>query len=583
MPQNSVTAKIEITGDLRVGVSPQPPNKFKLVITNNGDEVPQPDTGQLNFYLAGTLGSLESALFLNQDDARNCTRVVPSGWSADWDFPDDNTFRLQIYTFNDPILTQNQQVTIEFLQVISRTPPGKASLDFGSDLEALQPLVPIGKTAAKPGIIAFYSDPPTGVQNLPGANVTLKWSTFDLADRKLEEVGGDELSPDFSEDEGSYRYPDLSADTTFMLSGLGAGPPRVEQKLTLRVLKSGWYDRKNVLVEGDPGYPHPEDQSEADALKKKDKGFELEPLELLSANDQQLYGVFRYWFQQAEIAFLFQTQNLFGRWKLVKCSVPDQDDMIPEGFATSPAIYFDDSIWLIGGSQIDPDNTSNNVWRLNIKSTSPTWQNLGPADWLPRMGHAVVLFRNEIWLMGGRDSSGNALNDVWTCGASGSWQCKTKSAEWSPRCLFRPAVLNDEIWLYGGMKEPFASQSFLYSDLYRYSPAAGKWRKEERVPINNRNPLASCLVVFRNTLRLFGKFRSINPTDRSELVEPLAFSLSSPSTGAWESLPVEGLQAWGGVNTFNVQVLNFKNQMLVAKALAYDQPNVVMKVYVPSS
>ncbi len=583
MSDNSqVTAKIDITGDLRVGVSPQPPNKFKLVITNKGDAVPQPDAGQLTFYFTGTLGSSEAALFLNQDDARNCTKVVLSDWSADWSFPDENTFHLEIYTFNDPILTKNQQVTIEFSQVVSKTAPGKASLGFGSDLGALQDL-DIGKTAAKPGIIAFYSDPPAGVRNLPGADVTLKWRTFDLTDRKLEEVGGDELSPDFTGDEGSYRYPDLSADTTFMLSGFGAGPPRVEQKLTLRVLKSGWYDRKNILVEGDPGYPHPADQSEADALKKKDKGFELEPLELLNANDQQLYGVFRYWFQEKEIAFLFQTQNLFGRWKLVRCSVPDQDGMIPEGFATSPAIYFDDNIWLIGGSQIDPDKTSNIVWRLNFKSTPPTWQNLGPAGWPPRMGHAVVLFRNEIWLMGGRDSSGNALNDVWTCGASGSWQCKTKSAEWSPRCLFRPAVLNGEIWLYGGMKEPFTSQSLLYGDLYRYSSAAGKWKKEDRVPVNNRNPLASCLVVFRNTLRLFGKFRSINPSDRSELVEPLAFSLSNPSTGTWEGLPVEGLKDWGGVNTFNVQVLNFKDQMLVAKAVAYDQPNVVMKVFVPSS
>jgi hypothetical protein len=255
--------------------------------------------------------------------------------------------------------------------------------------------------------------------------------------------------------------------------------------------------------------------------------------------------------------------------------------MIPEGFASSPAIYFDDHIWLIGGSQIDPDNTSNVVWRLNPGSDPLTWQNLGPSAWQPRMGHAVLPFKNEIWLMGGRDSSGNALNDVWTCGASGSpWQCKTKAADWSPRCLFRPAVLRDEIWLYGGMKEPFSSQ--LYGDLYRYS--SGKWKKEEKVGIlKDRSPLASCLVVFRNILRLFGKFRSINPGDRSELVEPLAFSLSNPGTGAWESFEVEGLKGWGGVNTFNVQVLDFKDQMLVAKALAYDHPNVEMKIYVPSS
>lgn len=571
-----VTAKIDITGDLRVGASPQPPNRFKLVITNNGDAV----SGQLTFYFTGTLGSSETALFLNQDDARYCTKTVPNDWNADWSFPDENTFRVEIYTFNDPVLAPSQQVTIEFSQVVSKTAPGKASLGFGSDLAALQDLS-INKTAAKAGIIAFYSDPPAGVQNLPGANVTLKWRTFDLIDRKLEEVGGDELPADFTEDEGLYRYPDLSADTTFMLSGVGAGPPRVEQKLTLRVLKSGWYDRKNVLVEGDPGYPRPTTKSEASALKSEYKTLELEPLELLNANDQQLYGVFRYWFQKTEVALLFQTQNLFGRWKLVRCSVPDQDGMIPEGFAASPAIYFDDRIWLIGGSQIDPDNTSNIVWRLNLASDPPGWENLGAATWQARMGHGLTVLKNRIWLMGGRNKSGNALNDVWSCDKDGKWNCETKAAAWTPRCLFRPAVLNEEIWLYGGMKEPFAGQSLLYNELYRYS--SGVWKKEDRVPVNDRNPLASCLVVFRNTLRLFGKFRFINPIDRSELVDPLAFSLSNPSTGAWESLPVEGLKDWGGVNTFNVQVLSFKDQMLVAKALAYDRPNVVMKVFVPSS
>jgi hypothetical protein len=49
----------------------------------------------------------------------------------------------------------------------------------------------------------------------------------------------------------------------------------------------------------------------------------------------------------------------------------------------------------------------------------------GQADWTERMGHAVLVFQNQIWVMGGRDSAGNALNDIWKRDAS--------SPKWTPR------------------------------------------------------------------------------------------------------------------------------------------------------
>jgi len=93
-------------------------------------------------------------------------------------------------------------------------------------------------------------------------------------------------------------------------------------------------------------------------------------------------------------------------------------------------------------------------------------------------------------------------------------------------------------------------------------------------------PISSCLQVFHRKLCLFGRFRTI-AADQSEAIEPLAFSLSTPSTGTWDTFPSDGLKDWGADTTFSYQLVNFRNKMLIARALAYQLPNPVLKIYVP--
>lgn len=584
-----LTAKIDIAGKLAVGPNPPASNKFKLVITNQGPTIPRPQDGtRLILYLTGTLGSREADLFLNDADARLSRTTVSKGWRADWKFSgkSKNTFAVQIYTFNDPIMKEGALLSIEFSKITSKTGPGQVQLGFGTDLtQPLQPLV-IDKVASEPGIIAFYSDPPAGTQNLPGQNVTLKWRTFQLGNRKLEQVDvTDPLPTNFDEDEGSYTATDISADTSFTLSGYG--PPPDDQTIAVKVLKSGWYDRKHTILQGDPGYPQPADEDQATALEGfRKNGLPLEPTEIVNADNVRLYAVFRYTFQQQENALLFETDHAFARWNLVDSSVPGQQGSIPEGFSTSPGVYFDDHLWLIGGSQIDPDRTSNVVWRLD--PGKGIWENLGPSGWSERMGHAVLVFQNKIWVMGGRDSSGNALNDVWMRDASSpKWtRVIAKGKTWAPRCLFRPTVFRDQIWLYGGVKEPLSNE--LYNDLYVYpsNKPPDDWEQLKITDViseGTNGPVASCLQVVRDRVCLFGKFRSIQTTDASEIADPMAFSLVDREQGLWEPLPSDELKGWGGSNTFSYQVLNFQDKFLIAKALVYGRPNRVLKIYVPPS
>jgi hypothetical protein len=570
-----------ITGEVAVGENPQPANQLTLSIENQGGAIVSQSRVPPNLYLKGQLGQGEAALFSKKEDARDyCTIVKPDGWEYEWAFPSDEGFSLKLYTYNDTLFDKGVSITIKLGKVISKTAPGRAALSFASDLSQGAQSLNVAKSAKIPDVIFFTSDPEVGMKNLPNSDVTLKWRTYQLGKRELTRIGAKPQVVDFTSDDGSTTINCGSADTTFRLKGYPLdGSQPIERDLLVQVLRPGWYDQQNTMYEGDPGYPSPANREAFQALKLAGKRIDLEPTLLLNANDQSLFGVFRHFFQGEERALLFKTTNPFGSWSLVPLSVADQQGAIPEGFATSPGVYFNDNLWLIGGSQIDPDIVSNQVWCLDPKMG--TWQRWGAADWSPRMGHAVLEFQNKIWVMGGRDEAGNVQSDVWCLDVTTKKWTPLGNAPWAPRCLFSPAVFQDQIWLYGGALEPFSSS--LYDDVYIYKSG---WAKRELTGIiagsASRKPIASCLQVFNNRLCLFGKFRTISAIDKSETVEPLAFSLSTPSTSTWDSFPSDGLKDWGGDTTFSYHLLNFKNKMLIATALSYEKSNSVIKVYVPA-
>jgi hypothetical protein len=585
MTQLQLHVNLEITGTFRVGANPQPDNKFRLVIANAGEPVQK--TGELmHFYLRGFLGSGAEALFLSESDARQCVKAVPGDWRAEWDFAgreaEKKIFKLKIYSYKKTLFQKEETIAFEFSRIESKTAPGDARLTFEGDVGAFKQDLFIPKTADKPGIVSFFSEPPEGVPNFPGETITLKWHTHGLSDRELIQVGrADPLAFIFDRDAGSKIVTVSDSDTFFRLQGFD-GSRQVARELQVSVLDWGWHDLRNTVWEGDPGYPTPETETESNRLREKE-AFDLEPTLLLNANEICLYGIFRLKFGRKEKAFLFQTANPFAGWNFVTSAVPGQKGDVPQGFSSSPGVYLDDKLWLLGGSQIDSEITSNAVWCFDPQSGA--WENWESAAWPPRMGHAILVFQNQIWVLGGRDAAGNALNDVWSLDVESRQWKPHGQGEWSARCLCHPAVFKNQIWLFGGAKKPFAQQAYLYDDLYAFSADSGQWEEKKFTGImqddTSRKPIASCLQVFQNKLCLFGKFRTINAADKSERVEPLAFSLTRPSTRTWEDFPSDGLKGWGPDTTFSYQLVSFRNKMLIARALGYESANSVMKVYVP--
>jgi hypothetical protein len=586
-PPGSLTATIKAEA-FKIGPNPQPPNRFQVSITNGGEQLRRTSKSVLS--LRGALGAGGEALFLDDTDVRRSVTAFPdsSGWKVTPDFSnkDSGTFALKFTTTNAIFFEKDQTLTIDVSNVISKTARGTAVLWFETGLADGQQRLSIEKLSDQPDIISFYAVPVDGaqnlplgadVQNLPFATVTLKWVTYQLNNRQLTRDGSaDPLDCDFSAAEGSKTIGLGDTDQTYRLRGYD-GARLVERALTLKVLRSGWYDVKNTLYLGDPGYPRPGGDADAPT-----QAFDLEPTLLLNANDRRLYGIFRHAFQ-GERALLFRAEQPFAGWRFVPSSVPDEAGFIPRGFASSPGVFLDDKIWLIGGSQIDPDTTSNVVWRFD-PAGSGEWENRGAAGWSRRMGHAVIVYHQQIWVLGGRDEAGNALNDVWSLDIANdnrTWVVQTRHAPWTPRCLLAPAVFDGKIWIYGGVKEPFSDD--LYDDLHVL--AGGTWGKTDMTGIitgdnDSRKPIASSLQVLNNELYLFGAFRTIKKRDKSEVVERLAFALSSPTTRTWTTVDASGLQRWGAVTTFSYQLVNFADRMLIARALAYDVPNPTLKVYV---
>jgi len=75
---------------------------------------------------------------------------------------------------------------------------------------------------------------------------------------------------------------------------------------------------------------------------------------------------------------------------------------------------------------------------------------ISTAAFSPRAGHSSVVFNNKMWVIGGVDSNGKYLNDVWYSSDGTDWQEATPSAAFSPRTGHASVVLDDRMWVIGG-------------------------------------------------------------------------------------------------------------------------------------
>lgn len=137
-------------------------------------------------------------------------------------------------------------------------------------------------------------------------------------------------------------------------------------------------------------------------------------------------------------------------WKLVTPSAPWKHSDL------SMSVTFHNKMWFMGGwynGRLKGHSASNAVWS---STDGVQWkQTTDGAGWTPRLASALVVFKDQMWLLGGIENyyfgdESNLKNDVWTSKDGKQWTQVTEHADWSPRAYHQAAVLNDRIYVLGG-------------------------------------------------------------------------------------------------------------------------------------
>ena len=146
--------------------------------------------------------------------------------------------------------------------------------------------------------------------------------------------------------------------------------------------------------------------------------------------------------------------------------------------------FFDNKLWLFGGmkvpptgySYVTPSDFSNEIWSSTDGSH---WERAGNAEWPGRRSTEVIEFQGKLWLFGGADhvdqhgGSDHYLNDIWKSDDGLHWMQVTDAAAWSPRDDANVVIFNDQLYLLGGQGHPDIWRSANGKDWTQLTPQAG--------------------------------------------------------------------------------------------------------------
>ncbi|MGV3529765.1 MAG: DUF6242 domain-containing protein [Flavisolibacter sp.] len=119
------------------------------------------------------------------------------------------------------------------------------------------------------------------------------------------------------------------------------------------------------------------------------------------------------------------------------------------------AVVFNNKLWVIGGNPYPPFGNTNapgapmkDVWS-SADGTTWTLASAAPA-FTARTNPAVFVFKNKIWIAGGRDASKNMLNDIWNSSDGVNWTQVNSTTPFAARWGHQVVGNKDELLLVGG-------------------------------------------------------------------------------------------------------------------------------------
>ncbi len=158
-------------------------------------------------------------------------------------------------------------------------------------------------------------------------------------------------------------------------------------------------------------------------------------------------------------------------------------------------VVFNNELYLIGG--YDGSFYYNDVWK---SSDGATWTKvIDQAQFSGRYSHSVVVFNNELYFIGGESIGYNRLSDVWKSSDGVTWTEVTGNAQFPGRFGHSVVVFNNELYLIGGLD----NGSFYLNDVWKSSDGID-WTEVTATQSKFSARSAHSVVVFSNELYLIG-------------------------------------------------------------------------------
>lgn len=143
----------------------------------------------------------------------------------------------------------------------------------------------------------------------------------------------------------------------------------------------------------------------------------------------------------------------------------------------SALIVFKGRMWLLGGSENyyfgDDSSLKNDVWS---SADGKTWELVTEnADWAPRAYHQAAVLNDRMYVFGGGNyvPEYKAYNDVYSSTDGVNWRQETADAGWHPRLWFSSVVYRNQMWVLGGWSN---NPSTNWGDVW-HSDNGRDWKK----------------------------------------------------------------------------------------------------------
>jgi N-acetylneuraminic acid mutarotase len=111
-------------------------------------------------------------------------------------------------------------------------------------------------------------------------------------------------------------------------------------------------------------------------------------------------------------------------------------------------------LWLMGGWGRREDGIEGNLNDVWSSKDGVRWDRAtARAPWAPRNHHTAVDWDGRLWVLGGWGTAGardGNLNDVWSSEDGATWRPATGQAQWLPRNGHASVVFQDKLWVIGG-------------------------------------------------------------------------------------------------------------------------------------